>query len=203
MSSSDSVTHWLDRLQAGDPTAAEKLWDAYFQRLVALARARLQGVPRRAADEEDGALSAFDSFCRGVHRGRFPQLHDRNNLWRLLVVITARKALDLAQHEARKKAGGAMLDEAALPGLHDSSAVAGLDWLSGREPTPEFAAQVARVRWGQNGRCFGKGRDHMVKSLLGKGGLRCGTTPPAQARKPSAWAMAWSDSRVVRRGGRA
>jgi DNA-directed RNA polymerase specialized sigma24 family protein len=142
MPSSDSVTHWLDRLQAGDPTAAEKLWDTYFQRLVALARARLQGVPRRAVDEEDVALSAFDSFCRGAQRGRFPHLHDRNNLWRLLVVITARKAGDLAQYEARKKRGGALLDEAALSGLHDS-AVAGLDRLSGPEPSPEFAAQVA------------------------------------------------------------
>src|SRR4051794_24633865 len=74
MSSTGSVTHWLDHLQAGDPTAAEKLWDSYFQRLVALARARLQGVPRSAADEEDVALSAFDSFCRGAQRGRFPQL---------------------------------------------------------------------------------------------------------------------------------
>src|SRR4051794_40964675 len=140
--STGSVTHWLDQLQAGDPAAAEKLWDSYFRRLVALARAKLQGVPRRAADEEDVALSAFDSFCRGAQRGRFPQLDDRNNLWRLLVVITSRKALDLAQHEARKKRGGAVLDEAALPGLHDSAA-AGLEQLRGREPTPAFAAEVA------------------------------------------------------------
>jgi DNA-directed RNA polymerase specialized sigma24 family protein len=142
MQSSGSVTHWLDQLQAGDPLAAEKLWVSYFQRLVALARARLKGVPRRAADEEDVALSAFDSFCRGAERGRFPQLHDRDNLWRLLVIITSRKAVDLAQHEARKKRGG-VLDEAALAGLTDSSAVAGLDQLSGGEITPEFAAEVA------------------------------------------------------------
>jgi DNA-directed RNA polymerase specialized sigma24 family protein len=139
----DSVTHWLDQLQAGDPSAAEKLWDSYFRRLVALARARLQGVPRGAADEEDVALSAFDSFCRGAQRGRFPQLSDRNNLWRLLVVITSRKALDLAQHEARKKRGGAAPEGAAFPGPRHSAAVAGLDQLSGREPTPEFAAEVA------------------------------------------------------------
>lgn len=142
MSSTGSVTHWLDQLQAGDPNAAQKLWDSYFQRLVALARARLQGVPRSAADEEDVALSAFDSFCRGAEQGRFPQLDDRGNLWRLLVVITSRKALDLAQHEGRKKRGGAVL-EAALPGWPDSSAVAGLDQFSSPEPTPEFAAEVA------------------------------------------------------------
>lgn len=142
MQSTGSVTHWLDLLQAGDPNAAEKLWESYFGRLVALARARLQGVPRGAADEEDVALSAFDSFCRGAQGGRFPQLDDRNNLWRLLVVITSRKAVDLAQHEARKKRGGAV-SEAALSGPQDSSAAAALDQLDGREPTPEFAAEVA------------------------------------------------------------
>jgi DNA-directed RNA polymerase specialized sigma24 family protein len=111
---------------------------------VALARARLRGTPRRAADEEDVALSAFDSFCRGAERGLFPQLHDRDNLWRLLVVITSRKAQDLAQHQARRRPdGGAVLDEAALAGPRDPSAAAGLEQVIGREPTPEFAAQVA------------------------------------------------------------
>jgi DNA-directed RNA polymerase specialized sigma24 family protein len=52
-----SVTQWLDRLKAGDPDAAQKLWERYFGRLVGLARKKLRAVPRRAADEEDVALS--------------------------------------------------------------------------------------------------------------------------------------------------
>ena len=142
MSSTGSVTQWLDQLQSGDPTAAEKLWNSYFRRLVALARTRLQGVPRCAADEEDMALSAFDSFCRGAERGRFPQLCDRDNLWHLLVVITSRKAMDLAQFEGRKKRDGA-INEASLPQLPDTSIAAGMDQFSGREPSPEFAAEIA------------------------------------------------------------
>ena len=35
----------------------------------------------RLADEEDVALSAFDSFCRGAEQGRFPRLDDRDDLW--------------------------------------------------------------------------------------------------------------------------
>jgi hypothetical protein len=42
---------------------------------------------RRAADEEDVVQDAFHSFFRGVSAGRFPQLNDRDNLWRLLVAI--------------------------------------------------------------------------------------------------------------------
>ena len=89
MLSNGSVSHWIVQLKAGNQAAAQELWEDYFQRLVRLARRRLRGRSRRAADEEDVALSAFDSFCRGAEQGRFPRLTDRDNLWRLLVVITA------------------------------------------------------------------------------------------------------------------
>jgi hypothetical protein len=59
------------------------------------------------ADQEDVALSAFDSFCRNAEEGRFPHLDDRDNLWRLLVVITARKASKLVRAEGRLERGGA------------------------------------------------------------------------------------------------
>jgi len=143
MVSESSISQWIRQLQAGDHAAAQKLWERYFQRLVGLARKRCQGLPRRAADEEDIALSAFASFCRGAEEGRFPQLRDRDNLWRLLVTITVRKANQLAAREGCQKRGGhAVLDEAALAGLPGSE-VPGLEQLIDREPTPEFAAQVA------------------------------------------------------------
>jgi DNA-directed RNA polymerase specialized sigma24 family protein len=91
------------------------------------------------------ALSAFDSFCRGAQAGRFPQLHDRNNLWPLLTIITARKALDLVHHNRRQKRGGGHVrGESALLGLPTGSAVgAGIEQVVGAEPTPAFAAEVA------------------------------------------------------------
>ena len=72
MPTDDAVTIWLGRLQAGQSSAARPLWEAYFHRLVGLARKRLRDAPRRAADEEDVALSAFDSFCRNAEAGRVP-----------------------------------------------------------------------------------------------------------------------------------
>jgi DNA-directed RNA polymerase specialized sigma24 family protein len=144
MNSAEAVTLWLQRLQAGDPAAAQKLWDHFFARLVRLARRKLHGA-RRVADEEDVALSAFDSFCRGVGQGRFPHLHERNNLWALLVVITARKAADLTQRERRRKRGGGRVrGESALLAAHGATAdEAGMEQLAGPGPTPAFAAQVA------------------------------------------------------------
>jgi DNA-directed RNA polymerase specialized sigma24 family protein len=101
-----SVTIWLDQLKAGDPAAAKPLWDGYFARLVGLARQRLKAGPRAAADEEDVALSAFDSFCRAAAGGRFPRLDDRDDLWHVLLVLTTRKAAGLVRHETREKRGG-------------------------------------------------------------------------------------------------
>lgn len=143
MSPDESVTFWLSQLQGGDPAAAQPLWERYFHRLVGLARARLQGHPRRADDEEDVALSVFRRLCDGAARGRFPRLDDREDLWRLLVTMTERKAYNLMRDERRlKRGGGAVVSAGVLVGAGDSGP-GGLDQFAGREPTPEFAAQVA------------------------------------------------------------
>jgi DNA-directed RNA polymerase specialized sigma24 family protein len=133
MDSEGSVTHWIDQLRGGDREAVGPLWQRYFARLVAVARERLRGARRAAADEEDVALSAFDSFCRAAEAGRFPRLEDRDDLWRLLAVIAERKAVDLARAQSRKRRGGDRVRDE----------VAGLGWLPSGEPTPEFAAVVA------------------------------------------------------------
>jgi RNA polymerase sigma factor (sigma-70 family) len=135
MSSDGSVTRWLGLLRAGDDAAAQALWERYFTRLVGLARKKLQGSPRRAADEEDVALSAFDSFCRAAEEGRFPRLNDRDGLWRLLMVITRRKAARLLRDDRRLKRGGGMAAAAEDESL--------LDELLSQEPSPEFAAELA------------------------------------------------------------
>jgi DNA-directed RNA polymerase specialized sigma24 family protein len=138
--SGGSISHWLGPLQQGDPDAVQRLWERYFQRLIELAHKKLRALPHREA-AEDVALSAFDSFCRGAGRGRFPQLADRDSLWRLLVVITARKAAHYRRDAGRQKRGGV----AAIvgQGSPDTDMETTLEQIVGREPTPEFAAQAA------------------------------------------------------------
>ena len=145
MSGPNSVTAWINELKAGNHEAAQKLWERYFRRLVGLARSNLKGKAWRVADEEDVALSAFDSFCRGAQHGRFPQLRDRNNLWPLLLLITKRKAIDLVQEQcAEKRGGGKVRGESALFLLIDSTpSAAGIEQVRDRESTPQFAAAVA------------------------------------------------------------
>jgi DNA-directed RNA polymerase specialized sigma24 family protein len=136
-----SVTRWIGRLQANDSSALQYLWERYFGRLVGLARQKLRGAPRRAADEEDVAVCAFNSFWRGAREGRFPRLDDRDNLWRLLATLTARKAFEQVRDErAQKRGGGAVRGES---GLDDPDGPSGLEEVIGREPTPELTAEVA------------------------------------------------------------
>ena len=144
MLASGSISALLERLKDGDHEAARQLWQRYYPRLVALARKKLRSAPRRAADEEDAVLSAFDSFCRRAAEGRFPDLKDRDGLWALLVVLTARKAADLLRHDNRKKRGGGMVrSESAGEPAEGDSGPAGLDGLPDDGPSPLEAALLA------------------------------------------------------------
>jgi DNA-directed RNA polymerase specialized sigma24 family protein len=137
-----SVTRWVGGLKGGDPEAARALWGRYFADLVGLARGRLRDVSRAVADEEDAALSAFNSLCRGAGAGQFPRLDDREDLWRVLVTITSRKASDQIQHERRlKRGGGAVRAEADLAAA--ALDAGGLGEAPASEPSPELAAMVA------------------------------------------------------------
>ena len=141
----DSVTEWLRALADGDEQAVRRIWERYFQRLVALARRHLSQKKWRAVDEEDVALSAFASFCKRAGAGEFPKLENRDDLWKLLVTITCRKAIVIMRRESRqKRGGGTVRGESAFRSRNeDSGASDGIGQVLGKEPSPDFAAQVA------------------------------------------------------------
>jgi DNA-directed RNA polymerase specialized sigma24 family protein len=141
-----SITGWIAGVKSGDLAAAQPLWERYFARMVDLARARLRASSRRSRDpasgEEDVALSAFDSLCAGLAHGQFPQLADRDDLWRLLVVITTRKVSAQARRQLRQKRGAGQVQVATdliAPDSDDDLLARAI----GSEPTPEFAVMVA------------------------------------------------------------
>jgi DNA-directed RNA polymerase specialized sigma24 family protein len=136
-----SDTHWLRLLKDGNDTAAKIIWDRYFRLLVGFARQRIGAAPRRAADEEDVALSAFASFCRGIEQGRFPRLDDSRDLRSVLLLLVARKAARQVRNERCAKRGGGMVSTAA--DLDDTSDYELLVHLIDNEPTPDLVAQIA------------------------------------------------------------
>lgn len=141
MSDPGSITRWISALREGDSSAASDLWRRYYERLVVLARQKLNEDARRMADEEDVVVDAFDSFCRGIQLGRFPVLNDRDDLWQVLVMLTARKAINQRKHAQRQKRGdGHVRGDSAF--LSPENEQDGINQVVGSEPTPEFAGQV-------------------------------------------------------------
>jgi DNA-directed RNA polymerase specialized sigma24 family protein len=128
-------------LKVGDERATRELWDRYFRRLVGLAAKGLPHNARRDSEEEDVALSAFQNFCERAARDEFPQLSDRDDLWRLLAVITLRKVVSAVRRRSCvKRGGGVVVGESAELDGPDAE---GLSLFLGRDPSPELAAQVA------------------------------------------------------------
>ncbi|MGE0758103.1 MAG: ECF-type sigma factor [Pirellulaceae bacterium] len=141
MVESQFTTTWFEQLRAGDSLPAQQAWQCYYERLIALARNRLRGARQEMADAEDVVVVAFNSFLRGVEAGRFPVLSDRDDLWQVLVMLTARKAIDQRQYENREKRGGQVTRPMADLGSESGDAL--IAGVIGREPTPAFAAEVA------------------------------------------------------------
>lgn len=135
---------WIGRLNAGDDDAAEDLWQRYYQQLVKIAYRRLSGSSKTMADEEDVVVSAFKSFFRAIEENRTPKLQSEDEIWRLLVTLTARKAIKQIRYESRNKRQGE-----AGKFHHDAMPV---EELIGNEPSPEFVLAIADEYRQLNGR---------------------------------------------------
>jgi len=146
MSTEDPVSVWIEQLRKANDAAASHLWNHFVQRLYDSARNRLRPETRRVYDEEDAVLSAFQSFCAGIAAGRYPELQDREGLWRLLLSITARKVShrhrfdQQRRRDVRRNEPSPFFAEATKQSL-----AAPVEGIPSREPAPEFAAQFVEV----------------------------------------------------------
>ena len=148
ISMTESPTYWLPALQQGNEQAAERLWQEYFVKTVRLAKRRMEGLRLRAADEEDVALSAMNSFCR-MAKNREDPIVDSAELWRLLATIVKRKVNKERQRQfADKRQEHRLLGESGVSPIQDDGekiGESGLAQISGREPSPELALELAET----------------------------------------------------------
>lgn len=138
MSESQDVSHWIDLIKKGDSIAANRIWKLYFDRLVRAVRHRLYGQNRAVSDEEDIVLSVFDSFYAAAEDGRFPDLSDRDDLWRLLITMSARKIIDKRRHDQRQRRGKGI----TVRSLDSEKDDSGLIEVIGSEPSPEMVLMM-------------------------------------------------------------
>src|SRR5262245_44941929 len=105
---SQSITRLIRALQDGRNSVVGPLLEVYFDRLVQLARKRLQNVPGMAAYEEDVALRSFYSLCQRVRDPDRPlPLASRDDLWRLLATRTISRTIDLIRRHRPGETPGA------------------------------------------------------------------------------------------------
>lgn len=137
MNPAGTITEFFSQLQLGEHQAAEPLWDAFFPRLLRLARRTVSASQLKAVDADDIVQSAFISFWQQTEKGDFGSDMDRDQLWKLLATITVRKALgQLRRENAQKRGGGAVTSESAFGS--DGKSQFRLDQMLGQVPTQDF-----------------------------------------------------------------
>ena len=133
MSSTSSFAQLMMRLRAGDQPAATEVFHRFAERLIALARTRLDRRLRQKVDPEDVLQSVYKSFFRRYSQGDF-ELADWDGLWSLLTVLTVRKC-----GRWRERFRAECRDVERETSLAAPCDAAGWDLLD-REPTPAEAA---------------------------------------------------------------
>ena len=87
----DNELELVARVRVRDPDAAEALFVRYAEQLARLAERQLSAKALRRVDGDDVMQSVFRTFFGRVERGEF-QINSSDQLWKLLVQITLRKA---------------------------------------------------------------------------------------------------------------
>jgi RNA polymerase sigma-70 factor (ECF subfamily) len=102
------------RLRVRDEDLAEALFVQYAEQLARLAERQLSAKVTRRIDGDDVVQSVFRTFFVRVERGEF-QIDSSDQLWKLLVQITLRKAAEQARkHTAAMRDGRRDADGSAI-----------------------------------------------------------------------------------------
>ncbi|MDR1141757.1 MAG: LuxR C-terminal-related transcriptional regulator [Planctomycetaceae bacterium] len=139
--------NWLTALHRGEEKAVEILWQEYFTKIVRLAKRRMGGLRLCAADEEDIAVSAMNSFCR-MAKNRDNPLNDSTELWKLLATIVRRKINKERQRQyAGKRQEYALAGESVFGGTEspDGNLSPGIQQVADTESSPYLAIELAET----------------------------------------------------------
>jgi hypothetical protein len=139
-----TVTDWIGRLGDGNPTVAQPLWERYFHRMVDRARRQLAGTPRRRRRGGRGAERPQQLLPRRRAASLPPAGRPRRPL-------AAAAGGDRPQGQQPSQARYPPEARAARRECPERGGVAPADAAGGsplarlpsREPTPEYAAQLA------------------------------------------------------------
>lgn len=105
-SSLGSISRAIASLEGQDEVAAELIWNRYFRRLCEYCDVLIYQRHQKHISADEIASSAFLALFDGIKNRRFEQVRNRDELWQMLTLIAARKAINRGLAQDRQRRGG-------------------------------------------------------------------------------------------------
>jgi len=139
---SGSVTRAIAALDGPGESAAQLLWERFFQQLCDFAARRIYRRHRRLLSPDEIATDAFLALIDGIRQKRFDRVRDRDDLWQMLILIAARRTIHVQRQLDRKKRGGGKVRGQSALGRANIDSI--IDFI-GRDLSPEVFAQIQEM----------------------------------------------------------
>jgi DNA-directed RNA polymerase specialized sigma24 family protein len=110
-----SVARAIAGFQNGEADELGEMINAYFNRLLTKAKAKLRSLPH--TDHEGLVQSTLRSFLKGAKNGQYPAMNDRFELERMLATIMQRKVAHQVRDQTTEIAGGGHVQNEPEHGL--------------------------------------------------------------------------------------
>lgn len=130
-----SMSVLLQNWKENENEIAQWIQLEYFPRLRNLSARVLQGLPGANVEADDVIQSALKSFCLYMRRQALTDDKDRDDVWRLLCSIAARKASRRRKRQTRGLSGGRVV---AMTDLSDNDRSHPIDGIVQQLSTDEF-----------------------------------------------------------------
>ena len=145
MTTSHSVTQWIEGLRTGESDAVAAVWDRLSPSLQLSAGRVLESYRIRTISGEDVVGVAFLNCLNRLQSGGYEEISNRLMLSALFQTAVKRQARDEAAKEyAEKRGGGRVRGESAFKGK-PGKATPGFDQLNGGMATPDSVLEATEL----------------------------------------------------------
>lgn len=141
-SSPGSITKAIAAVGEHDQSAAELIWQRFFDRLCGYARSKIYDRHRRLIAPDEIAANAFLALFTGLKEKRFEKVRNRDELWQMLTLIAARDAINEQEKlQAQKRGGGKVSGSSAF----GSQGIGNVRDYVQRDPPPEVFVELEEL----------------------------------------------------------
>ena len=145
MTTSHSVTQWIEGLRSGDSAAVAAVWDRLSPSLQLAAGRVLGGYRVRTVSGEDVVGIAFLNCLNRLQNGGYEEISNRLMLSALFQTAVKRHAKDEAAKEfAEKRGGGRVRGESAFKGKPGET-TPGFDQINDGMATPDSVLETTEL----------------------------------------------------------